>query len=42
LNSSLVPTSLIPQNSVNPNEGHVERVRGDLVRPIGARDGELL
>jgi hypothetical protein len=22
--------------------GHVERVRGDLVRPIGARDGELL
>jgi len=22
--------------------GHVERVRDDLVRPIGARDGELL
>ena len=22
--------------------GHVERVRDDLIRPIGARDGELL
>jgi hypothetical protein len=22
--------------------GHVERVRGDLVRPIGTREGELL